>query len=247
MNHFCSFLGQSFKAYRPLAVLALAFVSVGAHATCTSLTNGALLAPGASLSLTCSTSNGGSPYGYSTQVVNTPTVPGSYLFGNGFAGSTSPLPGSQPPPDASSSWPAGGFGFYDDWVFTVSDVGINAISTTLDLGSLQLSDLQVRLYSIDGNTLPTLGKPSGTVISAWSAPLSGPGYSGTVVVVPQSVLAAGTYVLEVRGNATGANGGSYSGSMNLTAAPVPLPAAAWLLMSGLLGFVPLVRRQPQAV
>ncbi len=223
-----------------LAAFMLLSASVNAGATCTSLTNGALLAPGSALSLTCSTTNGGAPTGASTQVVNTPTVPGSYLFGNGFGSSTSPIPGSQPPAGAPPSWPAAGFGFYDDWVFTISDANVNAISTTLDLGSLRVSDLQVRLYSLDANTLPTLGSAGGSVISAWSAPLTGPGYTGTVVVVPQTSLAAGTYVLEVRGNVTGANGGSYSGSMNVNA--VPLPAAAWLLLSGLAGFAPLMRR-----
>ena len=46
-----------------------------------------------------------------------------------------------------------------------------------------------------------------------------------------ATLAAGTYVLEVRGMATGTSGGSYSGTLNV--APVPLPATLPLLLSGL--------------
>jgi hypothetical protein len=48
-------------------------------------------------------------------------------------------------------------------------------------------------------------------------------------------------VLEVRGDVTGTSGGSYAGTLNLQ--PVPLPAAAWLLISGFAGLVPLVRRR----
>jgi hypothetical protein len=52
-----------------------------------------------------------------------------------------------------------------------------------------------------------------------------------VDVLPQTTLAAGTYVLEIRGNVTGTSGGGYGGVLNLT--PVPLPAALPLLLSGL--------------
>ena len=46
-----------------------------------------------------------------------------------------------------------------------------------------------------------------------------------------TMLNAGSYVLEVRGNVTGSAGGSYSGSLNLV--PTPVPAALPLLLSGL--------------
>jgi PEP-CTERM motif len=57
----------------------------------------------------------------------------------------------------------------------------------------------------------------------------------TTVLNP-TTLAAGTYVLEIRGDVTGSSGGTYSGELNLN--PVPLPAALPLLLSGLglLGF-----------
>jgi hypothetical protein len=49
-------------------------------------------------------------------------------------------------------------------------------------------------------------------------------------VLNPTTLAAGTYVLEIRGDVTGSDGGTYSGSLNLN--PVPLPAALPLLLSG---------------
>jgi hypothetical protein len=203
-----------------------------ASAACTSLTNGPLLSPGSQLSLTCQTSNGGSPATGSSQIVNLPTVAGSYTFGNGFGGQTSAIPGS----------PGIGYGFYDDFVFTIGGAQANSIASTIDLVNLSIADLQVRLYSLSGNSLPTLGAPVGGAIVSWSTPISGPGFSATVAVLPLTTLAPGTYVLEVRGNVTGSGGGSYAGTLNLTPAPVPLPAAAWLLISGL-GFVGSLARR----
>ncbi|MET0028743.1 MAG: hypothetical protein ABW101_14035, partial [Candidatus Thiodiazotropha sp.] len=48
-----------------------------------------------------------------------------------------------------------------------------------------------------------------------------------------SGLSAGTYTLQFVGNADGAMGGAY----DVTVSAVPLPAAAWLFGSALLGFV----------
>lgn len=213
---------------RTWMAIALAFTAFAqllglnvAHAACvTPLTNGPLLDPGEQLSLTCQTSSGGNPappVGGSL-INNLPTIPGSYSYGHGYGLPTTPLAGS----------PSPGFGFYDDYVFTIGGATANSITSTIDLGTLQVSDLQVRLYSLVGNSLPTLGVPSGTVYSAWRTAI---GSAGTYAVIPETVLGAGTYVLEVRGNVTGDAGGSYAGTVNLQ--PIPLPAAAWLLISGL--------------
>jgi hypothetical protein len=194
-----------------------------ARAECVSPLISGPLDPGAQLSLTCQTSGGGNPappVGGSL-INNLAPVPGSYVYGNGYGLPTTPIPGS----------PSPGFGFYDDYVFTISGATANSITSTIDLGLLQVSDLQVRLYALVGNSLPTLGVPAGMVYSAWSTAISGPGYAGTFAVIPETVLGAGTYVLEVRGNVTGAAGGSYAGTLNLQ--PIPLPAAAWMLISGL--------------
>jgi hypothetical protein len=225
-------------------VLAASFLlsPAAAHAACVTLSPGPGLSPGAPLSLTCETVSGGPSYNVSSGTINVPTVAGAYFYGNGFAGPTTPIAGSQPSPSAPSSWPATGFGFYDDWVFTIAGGTLNSITSTIDLGSLHVSDLQVRLYNLSGNALPTLQAPAGGTIDAWSAPISGgPGLSGSYSVLPTTTLGAGTYVLEVRGNVTGSSGGSYSGTLNVT--PVPLPAAAWLLLSGMAGFGSLARRR----
>ena len=126
------------------------------------------------------------------------------------------------------------FGFYDDFLFTVGPGRVDSITSSIDFSNvLGINNLQTRLYNASGqSTLPVLGAPAGGAIDAWSNTFSiSPGTTETVSVLPQTTLAAGTYVLEVRGNLVGANGGSYSGTLQLT--PVPLPAALALLLSGL--------------
>jgi hypothetical protein len=161
-------------------------------------------------------------------------VPGSHTFGNSLGSLTTSIfttPGGQ------------SYEFYDDFVFTIGGATANALTSSIDLGSfLGLQDFQVRLYALAGNEpLPALGAPAGgTLVQAWSAPIGfTPGMTGLLAVIPQHVLAAGSYVLEIRGNVSGQFGGSYSGVMNL--APVPVPAAIWLLISGL-GALGLWRR-----
>jgi hypothetical protein len=58
-----------------------------------------------------------------------------------------------------------------------------------------------------------------------------------VTSLPETVLGAGSYVLEVRGLVTGSAGGLYSGQFTVAPAPVPapvpVPAALWLMGSAL--------------
>jgi len=146
-------------------------------------------------------------------------VPSSLTYGNSFTAPTTVIPGS----------PSPGYGFYDAYIFQITGATANSISTTIDLGTmLQITDLQERLYNYSGNTAPTLGAPVGGAIDAWTSPI---GTYGTVAVLPTTVLSAGTYVLEIRGNVTGSSGGSYSGSLNV--APIPIPAALPMLLTGL--------------
>lgn len=150
------------------------------------------------------------------------SVPGSAFYGNTFSAPQTSITGS----------PSPGFGFYDDFDFSIPvGASTDSITSTIDLGSLlTISNLQVRLYSLAGNAPPVLGAPQGGAIEAWSTPISSNGLSGSVQVL-NTTLAAGTYVLEVRGTATGAAGGSYSGTLQVS--PVPLPAALPLVLSGL--------------
>ena len=126
-----------------------------------------------------------------------------------------------------------GFGFYDDFVFTISGASADAITSTINFANvLGINNLQTRLYDFTGNaSLPVLvGAPAG-LIDAWSNTFSvAPGTSETLDVLPIKTLSAGTYVLEVRGNVVGSAGGSYAGNLNLV--PTPLPAALPLLLSG---------------
>lgn len=127
-----------------------------------------------------------------------------------------------------------GFGFYDDFVFTIGSASADAITSTIDFANvLGINNLQTRLYNFSGNpNLPVLGAPNGGAIDAWSSTLNlAPGTDDTINVLPMTMLNAGTYVLEVRGNVTGSAGGSYSGNLNLV--PTPLPAALPLLLSGI--------------
>lgn len=140
---------------------------------------------------------------------------------------------SAPTPIITNS-PNPGFGFYDDFYFSVpTAVAADSITSTINLSNIfGISNLQVRLYNSANNTPPVLGAPQGGVTEAWSTAINvAPGETGTVAVLNTTITQPGTYVLEVRGTATGSLGGSYSGALNVS--PVPLPTALPLLLSGL--------------
>ena len=133
------------------------------------------------------------------------------------------------------------YGFYDDYAFTIATSSADSVTTTIDLGSqYQISNLAVRLFSTSSYDLfahagsPSYYPISGEIDATWS------GSSDTISVVD---LSAGTYVLEVRGTATGMSGGSYSGVLNVT--PVPLPLSLPLALSGIvsLGALLGIRRR----
>jgi hypothetical protein len=149
------------------------------------------------------------------------SLPAVGTYSNAFSGPQAAIPGA----------PSPGFGFYDDYMFTVAASTADSVSSTIDLGTLAVTGLQERLYKVTGNTpLPVLGDSAGP----WSAtvPFTVPGVAtGETTVLTPEMLTSGTYVLEIRGTATGANGGGYTGQLDLQ--PVPLPAALPLLLCGL--------------
>jgi hypothetical protein len=167
--------------------------------------------------------------------INTLTAPSSSTYNHTFTSPTLIIPGTV---GVSGAVP-GGFGFYDDFLFTIPTASANSIASTISLSNiLGIGDLQVRLYNAaQVNPLPILGAPVGGVIDGWTTVIA-PGSS--VSVISPSNLGAGTYVLEVRGNVVGNAGGSYSGVLNVAA--VPVPAAFWLFGSAFGGLLTLRRR-----
>jgi hypothetical protein len=165
-------------------------------------------------------------------------VPGSYDYSHTVttANAAATIPGS-----VSGSYPLG-FEFYDDYVFTVTGAVANSVTSTISMGSLLgISSLQARLFQLT-TPLPYIGAPpSGTLIQAWGSMFScGSGCSGENVILANTVLAPGTYVLELRGIVSGSLSGSYGGALNL--APVPVPAAVWLFGSAVAGLGWMRRR-----
>jgi hypothetical protein len=136
-------------------------------------------------------------------------------------------------PNLGNTIPGSAFEFYDDYVFTIGGSSLSAITATIDLGSVfNIDSLNVRLFSWNGtseqsSSQVSIGYPGTAPIQAWTYANG----TGEVAVIDQTGLAAGTYVLQVRGNTTGLAGGTYVGALEVT--PVPVPAALPLLLSGL--------------
>lgn len=152
--------------------------------------------------------------------VNVLSAPASTTYGNTLPGGLATL---VPPPSSLSN-----YNFYDEFIINVPLSTANAITSTIDFGDLlSISNLQVRLYE---GTVPTLSTPL-NLIEAWSTPLNAGAQTGIISVLPMTYLESGDYILEVRGLVDGQFGGSYAGVLNV--ANVPLPAAVWLLLSGL--------------
>jgi hypothetical protein len=162
----------------------------------------------------------------------------SYTYSDSWAGAQTTI---------SNGSTSNTYGFYDDFVFTITGSNLDSITSTIDLTSGSTStgikNLDVQLFMLSGNaTLPAWVPVNGVsdTVGVTNFTLS-PNASGTVVVLdPTQSLAAGSYVLQIRGLADGSGGGSYTGSLDVT--PVPLPASVWLLIGGLVMLVGLQRR-----
>lgn len=149
-----------------------------------------------------------------------PTV--SYTLGNSFNESGGVTTGS----DFNLSGTGAPWNFQDDFYFSTTGATIQT-AVISNLFS-NVTDLQVRLIQAAGNGAPTIGNPAGgTLVDSWqSFNLGGGGsYNETL----PTGFAAGNYIMQIRGEA--GSSASYSGTISFT--PVPLPAAAWLLVSGL--------------
>jgi hypothetical protein len=168
-------------------------------------------------------------------------VASSYTYSDSFVGLQSTI---------SNSSTSNTYGFYDNFVFTITGSNLDSITSTINLSSgsssTGLKNLDVQLFMLAGNaTLPAWTPANGVndILGVTNFTLS-PSASGTVVVLdPTQSLTAGSYVLQIRGLADGSSGGSYAGVLDVT--PVPLPAGVWLMI-GALGVLVLFRRRPGA-
>jgi hypothetical protein len=140
--------------------------------------------------------------------------------------------------------------FQDNILISTSgtSVQLSAISTETNV-----SDLQIRLISLVNPATGTnfnvtsstttaaalVGGPTvTTIINGWTnfaPPGSGVDYTATL----PATINPGNYIVQIRGEA--AAGSSYSGTA--TFMPVPLPAPAWLFLSGAAGVTAFARRR----
>src|SRR5580658_2695979 len=108
-------------------------------------------------------------------------VPGSYTYADTFGAGNGGTPVSGTP-----------YGFFDDYLFTITGANADSITSTINLGStLAISGLQVGLFSyVPGQTLPVYGTtlPPGSVqVDGWSTPINSGGATGTVNVIPPTL------------------------------------------------------------
>jgi hypothetical protein len=114
------------------------------------------------------------------------------------------------------------------------------------MGTFELADAGSVSVSISDNELTStfidlLNVSEFTVLDGASNALFSTGIGGDLVnaTFTLSGLAAGLYTLQFVGDANGAIGAAY----DVTVSAVPLPAAAWLFGTALIGFVTFSARR----
>lgn len=167
-------------------------------------------------------------------------VPDSITFSDTFHSQTPSIIGG----------PATGYGFIDTYVFTIGSAALSSLISTLNFGGFAINNFEERLYAFSGT--PNLDK-TGSLIQGTTTPIAG--FPGSYVGLTANSLSAGTYALEVRGNVSDAFGGTYTGQLNLETvstsgstpvvanAPVPIPAAFWLMGSAFTGWFSFARKK----
>jgi hypothetical protein len=208
---------------------------------------GAALAPGSSDASTITLTGTGTmtyTYQFLWSAPSSPTVsndyllqvPGQYTFTDSF---TSEQPSSM---NLATS-PVGPYDFQDSYRFTIgSGASGDTMVASLGLGNtFDIANLQFRLYEVaTPTTAPVVpGLPAGsTLITSWMGPAAG----SDMVQATFTDIQSGTYILDVGGIASGTDGGTYIGQLNIN--PVPLPGTLALLISGLGVLGGLLMRRP---
>jgi hypothetical protein len=123
-----------------------------------------------------------------------------------------------------SSFPSGKFD--DNFTFDLTGTGASGRVKKFDLELGSLSYYHIKNFVVSLWTANSSGTPEAFYSSAKNFNLPS--------------LPSGFYDLVVTGNANGNQGGFFSG---IVVAAVPLPAAAWLLLSGLVGVGAMARRR----
>jgi hypothetical protein len=116
--------------------------------------------------------------------------------------------------------------FTDNWNFDLTGTTLAGKVKKFDLTLASLKDLHIKNFMVNLYTSTSAGGPGSLY------------FTGKSFSFPS--LPSGYYDLQVTGNANGKQGGSYSGTL---VSAVPLPAAAWLLLSGLVGVGAMARRR----
>ena len=179
-----------------------------------------------SLTLAVSNSNSGMDFD------NGLSTPGTYSYADSFGA------------------PNAGQTFYDSFIITVMPGQLDAITTTINVplggsAGLGIDGLSARLFSFSpgaGIAIPTAGAPAGgTLLESWTNVVIPAGQAtGYVNVLNDPSIGQGTYVLQIRG-VPESSGGSYGGSVNLSA--TPLPNSMLLFPFGLLALTFAARRR----
>jgi hypothetical protein len=152
--------------------------------------------------------------GYAHATTLTNTAPGPIVNPGDFA-------------TFSDSFTAGG-SFADDWFFQLSGTGAGGVVV-----NEAVTVSTTALVNISGLSLSLWTESAGSPVALQAS-------GGTDFNLPS--LAPGLYELIITGTVTGTEGGAYAGVVASPSA-VPLPAAAWLLLSGLVGVGAMARRR----
>ena len=196
---------------------------------------------------TASGSHSGAPFGSANSYTGTNyvqtgmTASGAPIFlldtsGNKVVMTTTEHPGVDEP-----------WGFFGN---TGMDYLTSAVNVVNDAGTIKYLDFSG--WTVTWNGIPTIPMNAG----AWGA---GTGYFGggngvaKITCSSSSCSGTSTYTLDYfatvpAGDPSGFGGVKYTLHLvgNVTAAPVPVPAAAWLFGSGLMGMAAVARRKKKA-